>query len=271
MNPDHAALIALVERSPAAVAIHDRNAWLGLFTDDAVVEDPVGSAPAPKRDGTLARFWDTFIAPHGIRFEIRRDHVIGRDVFRDALIHTRVREGVNVIVPAYLLYQCTDDAKNARRMAAHWTLARMTVVAMSMGPRAWIAMTGLFARMIGVMGLGWVGAYLASLWRGIGGAGKRAVDALAAAIAVRDVARVVSLFSSDGFVELGERRIAPRDLFALLPANATLRFDALVTAGWTSSFRFTLAGANDDGAGQARFEVDRASKRIARARFFAPV
>ena len=32
--------IALVERSPAAVAVHDKDAWLGLFARYNLVEDP---------------------------------------------------------------------------------------------------------------------------------------------------------------------------------------------------------------------------------------
>jgi steroid delta-isomerase len=37
--------LAVVERSPAHVAAHDRQDWLALFGDDALVEDPVGSPP----------------------------------------------------------------------------------------------------------------------------------------------------------------------------------------------------------------------------------
>jgi hypothetical protein len=62
MSHSREALLAVVERSPACVAVHDRAGWLDLFSDDAVVEDPVGSAPAPKASGVLGRFYDTFIA-----------------------------------------------------------------------------------------------------------------------------------------------------------------------------------------------------------------
>jgi hypothetical protein len=42
---DREHLIAAVERSPQAAAAHDRAGWVGLFTADARVEDPVGSRP----------------------------------------------------------------------------------------------------------------------------------------------------------------------------------------------------------------------------------
>ena len=38
-------LLAAVERSPQAFTVHDRNGWVGVFTADARVEDPVGSQP----------------------------------------------------------------------------------------------------------------------------------------------------------------------------------------------------------------------------------
>ena len=39
------ALLAAVERSPEAAAAHDRAGWVGLFTVDGRIEDPVGSRP----------------------------------------------------------------------------------------------------------------------------------------------------------------------------------------------------------------------------------
>jgi len=103
-------LLAVVERSPAWVEAQDRENWLALFGDDALVEDPVGAPPARKATGALGRFWDTFIAPHHILFEIRRDHVIGRDVFRDAVIHTRIGPHVAIEVPA----SCSISSTMAR-------------------------------------------------------------------------------------------------------------------------------------------------------------
>lgn len=41
--PDRERLLAAVERSPHAAAAHDRAGWVGLFTGDGRVEDPVGS------------------------------------------------------------------------------------------------------------------------------------------------------------------------------------------------------------------------------------
>ena len=271
------AIRAVIARSPACVAVHDREGWLALFADAAFIEDPVGSAPAAKVNGVLGRFYDTFIAPHDIRFEILRDYFLGNDVFRDVIIHTRVRPGVEVKVEAYLLYQLDDNngELRVRRMAAHWTLAKMTKVAMGMGPRAWLAMTGLFVRMVRIMGLSWVGTYLASLWRGIGRRGPAALSELATAIAARNPAGVDALCvvrsdepSAQGNlqVELGAHALTPIQLIDALPPECRLETDGLVAAGWTITFRFRLTGLSD---GIGILEFDRRTRKIERARFFA--
>lgn len=269
MPSSREALLAFVERSPAFVAAHDRAGWLGLFAEDAVIEDPVGAAPVPKADGSLERFYDTFIAPHEIRFEILRDHVLGDDVFRDAVIHTRVREGVEVKVAAYLLYQIEErgDGLLVRRMAAHWTLTRMAAIAMGMGPRAWVAMTGLFGRMFGVMGSAWVGAYLESMWRGVGGRGAQIAENLALAIERRDVSSLRQLFTEGGEIELKQGRFFPGGLLDALPAPSRLSIEAPVVAGWTISFRFRIEGAAPS-EGLGLLEIDPDVGLIQRARLF---
>ncbi|HEX8950711.1 MAG TPA: nuclear transport factor 2 family protein, partial [Polyangia bacterium] len=263
-------LLAVVERSPERVAAHDRESWLALFGDDALVEDPVGSPPARKATGALGRFWDTFIAPHQIRFEVRRDHVVGREVFRDAIIHTRIGPHVAIEVPAYLLYQLDDgaDGLQVSRMAAHWQLGRLSLGALKLGPRAWLPMTRLFGRMLRLMGLSWVGGYLASLWSGIGARGLRAAHELARALEARDAAALAALFVDDAAtVELGATRLAPSALLSALPPPSRLEIAAPVTAGWTTSFRFRLDGPTPS-EGLALLEFAPETRRTRRARLF---
>lgn len=270
MSATRQELLAVVARSPERVAAHDRENWLALFGDDALIEDPVGSPPARKATGALARFWDTFIAPHEIRFEVRRDHVIGRDVFRDAVIHTRIKPGVAIDVPAYLLYQLDDGAGGlqVRRMAAHWQLGQLSLGALKLGPRAWLPMTRLFARMLRLMGLSWVSGYLASLWSGIGARGLAAATALARAIEAHDAAALAALFAGDdATVELGATALSPRALLEALPSGSRLAIDAPVTAGWTTSFRFRLDGPAPS-EGLALLEFAPGTRHIRRARFF---
>jgi hypothetical protein len=269
MSATRQELLAVVERSPEHVAAHHRESWLALFGDDALIEDPVGSPPALKATGALARFWDTFIAPHDIRFEVRRDHVIGRDVFRDAIIHTRVSPGVSIDVPAYLLYQLADGPRGLEvsRMAAHYQLGRLSLGALK-SPRAWLPMTLLFARMLRRMGWSWVGGYLASLWSGIGARGVTAATKLARALETRDALALCALFVADAaIVELGTTRLSPGALLTALPPGSRLEIAAPVSAGWTTSFRFRIDGPAPS-EGLALLEFAPRERRIQRARFF---
>jgi hypothetical protein len=258
-----ALLLDVVSQSPKHVGTHDRAAWLELFTDDAAIEDPVGTAPADKSSGLLGRFWDTFIAPHEIRFEIAADYIAGQDVFRDAVIRTKVASGVEVTVPAYLLYQLVDDGGRlrVRRMTAHWNLASLSLGALKR-PRAWGPMTLLFVRMIRLLGFAWVGRYLRAFGGGIGRKGHRALAALVDSVRQRDASHLGRLLSG-AEVDFSGERLSPSELLAKVPAGTTLETESEVIGGRRVSFRFRLGALG--GLGLIEFGAD---DRIARVRFF---
>tara|TARA_R110000772_G_scaffold252390_1_gene367727 strand:- start:44668 stop:45123 length:456 start_codon:yes stop_codon:yes gene_type:complete len=68
--------------------VHSKNkaGWLGLYAEDAIIEDPIGVShidPAGKgHRGPAAReaFWDNFIAPVDIRIEILESFAAGNEV-----------------------------------------------------------------------------------------------------------------------------------------------------------------------------------------------
>jgi hypothetical protein len=262
-------LLAVVKRSPEAVFAHRREDWIGLFSDDGVVEDPIGSPPAPVANGVLGRFWDTFIAPHEIVFEVHHDYIVGRDVFRDVIIHTRIGPKILIDVPAYLLYQIDATGKTMKvtRMAAHWNLAELSLGALKIGPRTWWPMTRLFIRMIQQMGFSWVGGYLASLWTGIGKAGLKSVTALADGLEKRNAAAISSQFASGATFELGNQVVASNAVLDALAAGSRLSIEKPVCAGWTVSFRYRIEGPTPS-AGLALIEFSPADRHIRRARFF---
>ncbi len=55
-QPDEA-IVRTIERYQSTFSADDRDGWLALFTDDAVLEDPVGSPPHEGREA-IAAFWD---------------------------------------------------------------------------------------------------------------------------------------------------------------------------------------------------------------------
>jgi len=50
-------VLRTIERYQSTFSAEDREGWLALFTDDAVLEDPVGSSPHEGREA-IAAFWD---------------------------------------------------------------------------------------------------------------------------------------------------------------------------------------------------------------------
>lgn len=150
-------MLELVKQSPAAVAAHDRAAWLGLFSDDAEVHDPVGSQAHRGREA-LGRFYDTFIAPNDIRFRVEHDVVGKSTVVRDLVISTAMGgTKLTVDVPLFIRYQIVDQGGSARihRLYAHWELAPMINKALfSQGLlQGCGAMLRLSANMLGQQGL----------------------------------------------------------------------------------------------------------------------
>jgi hypothetical protein len=87
-------IIALVDKSPELVGKHDREGWLNLFSMNAIVQDPVGAGPNRKdkdmRKGkdALGRFYDIFIGPNTIKFDVHQDIVVGDEMVREVSIHT---------------------------------------------------------------------------------------------------------------------------------------------------------------------------------------
>lgn len=179
---DAAAVLDFVERSPAAVARHDRAAWVALFAADCVIEDPVGSRPHHAGDrGVIARFYDTFIAPNVIVFQRGRDYVDGLQVLRDLSIEIRMAPSVTIRVPMYLVYELCLEAGGLRirRLAAHWELRPMLMQLLRCGLRGLPPALALGWRMIRLQGLGGTLGFMRA-WRSAGSAGKAAViEALA--------------------------------------------------------------------------------------------
>nr|WP_237023321.1 ketosteroid isomerase family protein [Mycolicibacterium tokaiense] len=119
-------LLAAVEQSPQAAARRDRSGWVGLFTDDASVEDPVGSVPH-RGPEAIGLFFDTFIAPRDITFHPHADIVCGSTVIRDVTLEVRMGPAVSIDVAAILRYALVDvgGELKIRELQAFWELPPM--------------------------------------------------------------------------------------------------------------------------------------------------
>ena len=174
--PIAAELLAAVEASPRATALHDKSAWVGLFTDDGCVEDPFGSRPHIGHT-EIGRFYDTFIGPRRITFHRDLDIVAGTTVIRDLTLEVVMGSGVRMMIPVFLRYDlsATENTWRIARLRAYWELPAMMGQFLRNGVRSLPASLRLSAglarnqRLVGTAGF-------LSGFRGAGKQGKRLVE-----------------------------------------------------------------------------------------------
>ncbi len=126
MASARADVLSAAHRSLAAAGAHDRPGWLGLFTADGRVEDPVGSSPH-RGHVAIGHFYDTFIGPRDITYDLEADLVAGPMVLRDLTLVIRMSPALTMQVPAYIRYDMKDtpDGLRIAALSAYWELPAM--------------------------------------------------------------------------------------------------------------------------------------------------
>ena len=122
-------------RSRAAVHARDREGWLDLFADDAVVQDPIGPSPFdPEGKGhhgreAIAAFYDTVIAPsEAIDFEINQSFLCGDEVADVGVIRTTLAGGTHqAVVRVVMTYRSNGQGKVAA-LRAFWEFDALELV-----------------------------------------------------------------------------------------------------------------------------------------------
>jgi steroid Delta-isomerase len=116
----------LGQASMAAVEGRDRTAWLALFAEDAVVEDPIGPSPFdPEGTGhrgleAIADFYDQVIATNeSIKFTIHRSILCGDEAANVGVIRITFAGGSAVEVDGVYTYRRSPDDKIAS-LRAFW-------------------------------------------------------------------------------------------------------------------------------------------------------
>src|SRR5258705_6241994 len=165
-------MLATAERSPAAAAAHDRDGWVGLYTANGRVENPVGSRP---HVGTAAigRFYDTFIGPREITFHRDVDIVVGTTVIRDLELEVKMASTLTMRIPTYLRYDIEghDSELNVAALQAFWELPAMVGKFLRSGVRAVPAGAELAKALVTNQGLAGTLGFLGG-FGGMGGCGK---------------------------------------------------------------------------------------------------
>lgn len=228
-----AELLAAVERSPQAAGRHDRPGWVGLFTADATVEDPVGSAPHVGHDA-IGRFYDTFIGPREISFDVNDDIVTGTTVIRDVTLQVRMGPGVSMEVPAILRYALRDAAGELKiaELQAFWELPPMLWQFARRGLPAVPVALGLTRALLSNQHLGGAAGFLSGLYRPARRHGAT-VDALLTALMGGDQLTGRRMLGAGARVTLGEHDPLSADALGARVRGA--RLAARLTAGSTTA------------------------------------
>ncbi len=271
--------LALAERSPAAVAVHDKSAWLSLFARHNLVEDPVGSAPhvsaaadpvtgQPGID-RLSPFYETFIAANTIRFHVDRDCVRGLSVMRDLTIEITMSPRVTVRVPVHLLYELVveEGELKIRRLAAHWELWPMLKQQMSAGWPFLLVGCASAGRMLRHLGAGGILGFMRAL-SSVGERGKSKVSRFARCFGAGDRDGLMALFAGPD-VEIAFSDEGPRlSIEELAATGEELRVSKVLAAGNVVTATVDCRSAGTRRRGVAVFELESDSLAIAALTFY---
>ncbi|OBI85492.1 ketosteroid isomerase family protein [Mycobacterium sp. 1245805.9] len=201
---DREHLLAAVERSPQAAAAHDRAGWVGLFTGDGRIEDPVGSRPHVGHS-QIGRFYDTFIGPRDIKFHRDLDIVAGTAVLRDLELEVSMGSRVTMYIPAFLRYDLREDNGQWKiaHLRAYWELPAMMLQFLRAGSRAASLAVTLSRDLLANQGFGGTAGFLAG-FRRAGARRKRLAEAFLGAVARKDASAALRSLSPRAAITLGD-------------------------------------------------------------------
>jgi steroid delta-isomerase len=129
MSEEHPARAAS-RRSMEAVHAKDKQAWVDNFTDDAIIEDPIGASPLdPEGKGhrgkdAIARFWDKQIGPNRVLFNIERSYAAGLEVANVGTITVLMPGGMVMLVDGVFTYR-VDETGKLSALRAYWELGEL--------------------------------------------------------------------------------------------------------------------------------------------------
>ncbi len=118
------------KRSREAAIARDKEAWLAVFADDAIVEDPIGPSHFdPEGKGhrgkeAIARFYDMAIAQSELEFNFVETYQCGNEEASVGNIVIKAR-GYEVIAEGVFTYRVNDEGKLVA-LRAYWELDRAT-------------------------------------------------------------------------------------------------------------------------------------------------
>jgi steroid Delta-isomerase len=117
-------------RSARYASRREKAAWLDLYADDAVIEDPVGVSPLdPTGKGhrgreALSRFWDVVIGPGNMTYTIRESYPCADECANVWSLTNVLPGGARVTVDLVSIYR-VNAAGKLLSMRAYWSYAEV--------------------------------------------------------------------------------------------------------------------------------------------------
>jgi steroid Delta-isomerase len=119
---DQSSPVEVARAAMAAVQAGERERWLGLFAEDARVEDPVGHLPPIVGREALGQFWDGAIAAlAAVRFDVTREWEAGQEAMLLATVAVSSPTGTSATYDGTFNYAIDGDGRIAS-LRAFWDL-----------------------------------------------------------------------------------------------------------------------------------------------------
>lgn len=244
MTPTPAELLRAVERSPEAAASHDKAGWVGLFTTDATIEDPVGSRPH-RGPAAIEKFYDTFIGPRQIVFQRDLDIVVGNTVIRDLKLDVTMSAAADpsasalvLSVPMFIRYDLVDVDGELKITAlkAFWELPAMLAQFARSGMGAVPATLRMSRALLGNLGVKGSIGFAAGLRRA-GRVQRESISQFTAAVTRGDELGARRALSGAAMVSLGDNTDISLNQFVSQLWGA--KWTKAVTSGRSVAMAFT--------------------------------
>lgn len=122
-------------RSRDAVQKGDKDRWLALFTEDAIVADPVGpsifdeAGNGHRTPAERAAFWDAAIATNQVHMDIYRSHACANQVANVATVITTLGDGSKAEIDIVAVYTVDEDSGLITSMKVYWEMSEMRFIA----------------------------------------------------------------------------------------------------------------------------------------------
>jgi hypothetical protein len=261
----------LVASSPIAASRKNREAWLGLFDENARIEDPVGSVPfsAAESFRGLDVFYDIFIAHSDIHFVPHSDFICDCHVVRDGDIIVEIADSQQLEIPVFLRYEVSDESKISS-LRAHWRPTPAAIRAVGCRPSGLKYLVSIGRKLYNATGLRGVRGFAQAAFPAALG-GRITLHRLKTYLETGRYSEAVSLFS---FFE-GNEVVFYSDTIEIHPAGyltmgklKITAVDKLIDGGHVLSFRCETQHEGQRRSGVAFLTFSAAGFRIRKFELF---